>query len=50
VTISYRGRALVTKVIDRGPYRAGYSWDLTNGARELLHFDYSDKVRYAVAR
>lgn len=50
VTLSYRGRSLVTRVIDRGPYRAGYSWDLSNGARELLGFDYSDKIRYAVAR
>lgn len=50
VTFSYHGRSLVTRVIDRGPYTAGYSWDLTNGARELLGFDYSDKIRFAVAR
>ena len=50
VTFAYRGRYLVAPVIDRGPYTAGYDWDLTNGAREALGFDYRDEVRYAVAR
>ena len=50
VKFAYRGRYLITKVIDRGPYTAGHAWDLTNGARELLGFDGSNRVRYAVAR
>ena len=28
VAIAYRGRFLVTKVIHRGPYNRGYTWDL----------------------
>ena len=50
VAIAYRGRFLVTKVIDRGPYHEGYSWDLTNGARRLLGFEGIGDVRHAVVR
>lgn len=49
VKFVYRGRVLVTKVIDRGPYSRGNAWDLTNGAREVLDFEGVDKVRYAIA-
>jgi rare lipoprotein A (peptidoglycan hydrolase) len=50
VKFFYRGHALVTKVIDRGPYSRGNAWDLTNGARRLLGFEGCDRVRYAVAK
>ena len=50
VAIAYRGRFLVTKVIDRGPYNPGYTWDLTNGARRLLGFDGVGEVRHAIVR
>ncbi len=46
---AYHGRSLVTQVIDRGPYRDGYAFDLTNGARRALDFEGVDSVRYAVA-
>jgi len=49
VKFAYRGHYLITKVIDRGPYTKGNSWDLTNGAREALGFEGSDQVHYAVA-
>jgi rare lipoprotein A len=49
VKFAYRGRYLITKVIDRGPFTQGHAWDLTNGARELLGFDGSNRVRYALA-
>ncbi len=49
VKFAYHGHYLITKVIDRGPYTRGNSWDLTNGARTMLGFDGSDRVRYAVA-
>jgi hypothetical protein len=48
VKFVYHGRALVTRVIDRGPYTRGNSWDLTNGARRALRFDSSGRIRYAV--
>jgi hypothetical protein len=48
VKFQYRGRQIVTRVIDRGPYSPGHDWDLTNGAREALGFEGSDRVRYAV--
>jgi rare lipoprotein A (peptidoglycan hydrolase) len=49
VKFGYRGRYLVTKVIDRGPFSQGHAWDLTNGARRILGFEGSNLVRYAVA-
>jgi peptidoglycan lytic transglycosylase len=50
VRFSYRGRYIVTTVIDRGPYANGYVWDLTNGARAALGFEGSDRLRYSIAR
>jgi hypothetical protein len=49
VKLVYRGHALLTTVIDRGPYTHGNSFDLTNGARLALHFNGADRLRYAVA-
>lgn len=49
VKFVHRGRHIVTRVIDRGPYTRGNAWDLTNGARRALGFDGAGKVRYAVA-
>jgi rare lipoprotein A len=49
VKFAYRGRYLITRVIDRGPFSQGHAWDLTNGARQLLGFDGSNRVGYALA-
>ncbi|HXS47507.1 MAG TPA: septal ring lytic transglycosylase RlpA family protein [Solirubrobacterales bacterium] len=49
VKFVYHGQQIVTTVIDRGPYSRGNSWDLTNGARQLLGFDGSGPLRYAVS-
>ncbi len=49
VKFAHRGRQLVTRVIDRGPFADGYSWDLTNGARQALGFEGSGRIFYAVA-
>jgi rare lipoprotein A (peptidoglycan hydrolase) len=48
VKFVYHGRSMVARVIDRGPYAAGVDWDLTNGARRILRFEGSGKIRYAV--
>jgi rare lipoprotein A (peptidoglycan hydrolase) len=50
VKFIYRGRSVVARVIDRGPYSAGNSWDLTNGARLALGFEGANQVRYAIGR
>jgi rare lipoprotein A (peptidoglycan hydrolase) len=50
VKFIYRGRSIVAQVIDRGPYSAGNSWDLTNGARLALGFEGANRVRYAIGR
>ncbi len=49
IKFAYRGRQLVTRVIDRGPYTEGNDFDLTNGARRVLGFEGVGTVRYAVA-
>jgi hypothetical protein len=49
VKFVYRGRRIVTTVIDRGPYSRGNDWDLTNGARRALRFSGASRIRYAVA-
>jgi peptidoglycan lytic transglycosylase len=49
VKFVYQGRALVTQVIDRGPYVDGRAWDFTQAASEALGFDGVGRVRYAVA-
>jgi rare lipoprotein A len=49
VKFVYHGHALVTRVIDRGPYVEGRAFDLTQAASEALHFEGVGRVRYAVA-
>jgi rare lipoprotein A len=49
VKFVYHGRAIVTQVIDRGPYIQGRAWDLTQAASEALRFDGVGLVRYAIA-
>jgi len=49
VRFAHRGRRIVTRVIDRGPFAAGVDWDLTNGARRALGFDGSGSIRYALS-
>lgn len=52
VKFVFHGHAVVTQVIDRGPYIRGRAWDLTTAASEAL--DFKDvgvgKLRYAIAR
>lgn len=38
VIFIYNGRAVRVPVIDRGPYIAGRTWDLTGATAEALHF------------
>jgi rare lipoprotein A (peptidoglycan hydrolase) len=38
VTFSYAGRTVPATVIDRGPFRKGYAWDLTKRTAKLLGF------------
>ncbi len=51
VKFVFQGRALVTRVIDRGPYIHGRAWDLTAAASDALGFtgEGVGTVRYAVA-
>ena len=49
VKFVYRGRAVVTQVIDRGPYIHGRAWDLTKAVSDTLGFEGVGRVRYAIA-
>jgi rare lipoprotein A len=49
VKFVYQGHALITQVIDRGPYVKGRAWDLTAAASEALEFEGAGMVRYAIA-
>ncbi|MFL5899131.1 MAG: septal ring lytic transglycosylase RlpA family protein [Solirubrobacterales bacterium] len=49
VKFVYHGHALVTQVIDRGPYVKGRAWDFTKAASEALGFEGVGRVRYAIA-
>ena len=39
VAFYYRGKTITVPVIDRGPYRKGYSWDLTTATADRLGFE-----------
>jgi rare lipoprotein A len=49
VKFVYHGHAVVTQVIDRGPYIHGRAWDLTKAVSDALGFEGVGRVRYAVA-
>ncbi|HMA27695.1 MAG: septal ring lytic transglycosylase RlpA family protein [Solirubrobacterales bacterium] len=38
VTFSYGGRSVAATVIDRGPFRRGYAWDLTKKTAKRVGF------------
>jgi len=44
VAFFYRGRSITVPVVDRGPYRRGFTWDLTEAAAEKLGFEGIGKV------
>ena len=50
VVFAYRGRWVRARVIDRGPYRKGYQWDLTRALARRLGFLSSGRLRRAVIR
>jgi len=52
VLIGYRGRYVTTTVIDRGPYGAGRSWDLTKAVSDAIGMTPAGvaKVRTAIVK
>lgn len=52
VTFAYQGRHVVARVIDRGPFIAGRTWDLTKAASDAIGMTPAGiaDVRYAVDR
>ncbi len=50
VTLAYHGHSIVVPVIDRGPYAAGYTFDLTSATAQALGVATSTTVHYAVAQ
>jgi hypothetical protein len=47
VAVTYAGREIVVPVIDRGPFHAGFSWDLTQATADALGFTGSGEIGYA---
>ena len=47
VAITYAGREIVVPVIDRGPFHAGFSWDLTQATADALGFTGTGEIGYA---
>jgi peptidoglycan hydrolase-like protein with peptidoglycan-binding domain len=50
VTLAYQGHYVVAPVIDRGPYAAGYTFDLTAATAQALGVTTSTNLRYAVGQ
>ena len=48
VQISVGNRVMVLPVVDRGPYRAGYDWDVTFDAATVLKMDGLATVGYVI--
>jgi rare lipoprotein A len=49
VKFVYHGQAVITQVIDRGPYIHGRAWDFTKAVSDALGFEGVGRVRYAIA-
>jgi len=48
VAFSYGGRTVIAPVIDRGPYVAGRTWDLSGGLCRALHHCFTGPVRWTI--
>lgn len=46
IAVTYAGREIVVPVIDRGPFHAGYSWDLTQATADALGFSGAGEIGY----
>ena len=50
VSITYKRREIVVPVIDRGPFHAGFSWDLTQATADALGFTGTGRIGYTRVR
>ncbi len=48
VAFSYGGRTVIAPVIDRGPYVAGRTWDLSGGLCRALHHCFTGPIRWTI--
>jgi peptidoglycan lytic transglycosylase len=44
VAVLYKGRRITVPVVDRGPFRAGTSYDLTVATAQALRFEHTDRL------
>ncbi len=49
VAILHNRREIVVPVVDRGPFHAGFDWDLTQGTADLLGFEGTGDIGYVRA-
>jgi hypothetical protein len=50
VTFRYKGVTVTVPVVDRGPYVAGRTWDLTHGACAALHHCFTGSIDWKLAK
>ena len=50
VTFRYKGVTLTVPVVDRGPFVAGRTWDLTHGACAMLGHCFTGSIDWTLAR
>jgi len=48
IQFRYKGRTVVAKVKDRGPFIGGRTFDLGPGTAKALHFDGVGKVKWRI--
>ena len=49
VTFRYNGKTVTAPVIDRGPYAAGRTWDLSKGLCTLLDHCFTGTIEWKMA-
>ncbi|MEY2441318.1 MAG: rare lipoprotein, partial [bacterium] len=50
VAILFDRREIIVPVVDRGPFRDGYDWDLTQATADALGFTTSGAIGYVRAK
>ena len=50
VEFTYRGRSIVVRVIDRGPYVRGRDWDLSRGLCKALRHCFTGDIKWRLVK
>ncbi len=50
IFLSFRGRTVLTTIVDRGPFAPGHDFEVTPALAELLRLDGVQTIRWSLAR